>query len=48
MEYGDAVYTIFDQVCAEIMATREDSVKEFEDYIQHIPVPTRLPDHPQG
>ena len=48
MEYGDAVYSIFDQVCAEVMATREDSLRELGDYMQNIPVPTRLPDHPQG
>ena len=45
MEYGDAVYNILDQVCAEVMATREDSLKDQEQYEQHIPRPTNLPDH---
>tara|TARA_B100001996_G_scaffold347217_1_gene304609 strand:+ start:359 stop:928 length:570 start_codon:yes stop_codon:yes gene_type:complete len=48
MEYGDALYNIFYQICNEIKATREDSLKEFDEYMQHIPNPTKLPDHPQG
>lgn len=47
MEYGDAVYNILDQITGEIMATREDSLKPFEDYSQHLPQPTILPDHPK-
>ena len=40
-----SVYNILDQVCAEVMATREDSLKDQEQYEQHIPRPTNLPDH---
>tara|TARA_B110000444_G_scaffold175698_1_gene164354 strand:- start:202 stop:771 length:570 start_codon:yes stop_codon:yes gene_type:complete len=45
MEYGDAVYNILDQIAAEIMATREDTLKEFSEYKQHLPLPTLIPDH---
>ena len=45
MEYGDAVYNILDQITGEIIATREDIVKPLEDYAQHIPAPTGIPDH---
>jgi len=45
MEYGDAIYNILDQITAEIMATREDIVKPVEEYGQHIPQPTGIPDH---
>jgi len=45
MEYGDAIYNVLDQVCAEITATREDALKDQQQYEQHIPQPTRLPDH---
>ena len=48
MEYGDAIYSILDQRCAEIKVTREDSLKEHDEYAMHIPQPTRLPDHQQG
>tara|TARA_B100001996_G_scaffold339164_1_gene292008 strand:+ start:359 stop:928 length:570 start_codon:yes stop_codon:yes gene_type:complete len=48
MEYGDAIYSILDQICAEIKVTREDSLKEHDEYAMHIPQPTRLPDHQQG
>jgi hypothetical protein len=48
MEYGDAVYNILDQICAEIKATREDSLKQIEEYSMHIPTPTSLPDHPHN
>jgi len=48
MEYGDALYSVFDQICAEIKATREDALKGYEEYSMHIPQPTRLPDHQQG
>lgn len=47
MEYGDAVYSVFDQIVQEVKATREDSLKEIGEYSMHIPAPTRLPDHPQ-
>ena len=45
MVYGDAVYNILDQITGEIIATREDIVKPLEDYAQHIPAPTGIPDH---
>ena len=45
MEYGDAVYNILDQITAEIIATREDIVKPVDEYAQHIPQPTGIPDH---
>ena len=45
MEYGDAVYNILDQITAEIIATREDIVKPVEEYSQHIPMPSGIPDH---
>ena len=47
MEYGDALFNILDQICAEIKQTREDILKEYEEYEQHIPIPTKLPDHQQ-
>ena len=47
MEYGDAIYSVLDQICAEIKATREDTLKDMEEYSMHIPVPTKLPDHQQ-
>ena len=45
MEYGDAIYNILDQITAEIIATREDIVKPVDEYAQHIPQPTGIPDH---
>ena len=47
MEYGDAVYNILDQITAEIIASREDTLKPLDDYAQHIPQPTGIPDHPK-
>jgi hypothetical protein len=45
MEYGDAVYNVLDQICQEVRATREDTLKDMEEYMKHLPQPTRLPDH---
>lgn len=45
MEYGDAVYSVLDQICGEVQATREDQLKDLDDYLMHLPPPTSLPDH---
>ena len=44
MEYGDAIFVVFDEVCGEIHATREDHLKEFGVYESYIPSPVTLPD----
>ena len=44
MEYGDAIFVVFDEVCGEIYATREDHLKEFDVYESYIPLPSLLPD----
>jgi hypothetical protein len=45
MEYGDAIYSVLDQICGEVQATREDQLKELDEYMSHLPPPTSLPDH---
>lgn len=45
MEYGDAVYNVLEQICQEVKSTREDTLKELDEYMKHLPPPTRLPDH---
>ena len=44
MEYGDAIFVVFDEVCGEIHATREDHLKEFGVYESYIPLSNTLPD----
>jgi hypothetical protein len=44
MEYGDAIFVVFDEVCGEIYATREDHLKEFDVYKSYIPVAQTPPD----
>jgi|TARA_B110000495_G_C22849444_1_gene495337 hypothetical protein len=44
MEYGDAIFVVFDEVCGEIHATREDHLKEFGVYESYIPNNMTPPD----
>ena len=46
LEFGDAQNTVLAEVSAEIHATREDFLKPFEEYVNILPLPTSLPDHP--
>jgi len=45
MEYADAQYVIYDGLVNEIFATREDHLKQLEDYQNQLPVPNTIPDH---
>ena len=44
LEYADAVWCCFVQVQDEINNTREDFLKEIEEYITVIPTPQGAPD----
>lgn len=44
MEYGDALWHIFDQLMQEIVKTREDTLKPFELYVQELPQPQQIPE----
>jgi len=44
LEYIDAVWCCYQQVEEEILNTREDFLKDFEEYISVIPQPLQAPD----
>jgi len=45
MEYTDSQYVIYDQLVNEIFATREDHLKDIQEYINKLPIASLLPDH---
>lgn len=48
LEYSDTTYSCFSQLASEIMGTREDTLKDYEEYISVIPEPLVLPDSRTG
>ena len=46
LEFADAQNTVLAEVTAEIHTTREDFLKPFEEYVNMLPLPVSLPDHP--
>tara|TARA_A200000159_G_scaffold131226_1_gene128270 strand:+ start:27 stop:590 length:564 start_codon:yes stop_codon:yes gene_type:complete len=48
LEYCDTAYSCFSQIAQEIMSTREDTLKHYDDYLSTIPEPLVLPDSRTG
>lgn len=44
LEYADTCWKVFSQVAAEIQQTREDTLKDYGEYVHTFPTPNNPPD----